>query len=251
MVTIAFRFRSAPFPLFGPPLADYNRPIMFVLLFDIDGTLLNTGGAGQRAMERALESAFGVRKSTEGISAAGRTDRAITRDLFEYHDIEETPAIWETFQQTYLTHLAEELPRLDGSILPGVERLLQTLAERDDVVLGLLTGNFRRGAELKLQHYGLLDYFLGGGFGDEHPDRDDVARMARKAIEEHHRSPVEDERLWVIGDTPHDVRCARAIGARVAAVATGTFTIDELRATDPDHLFEDLSDHEPLLACLS
>jgi phosphoglycolate phosphatase-like HAD superfamily hydrolase len=237
-------------PLFRACRADYNRHIMFVLLFDIDGTLLNTGGAGQRAMELALETAFGVEKPTEGISAAGRTDRAITRDLFEYHGIEDTAAVWETFQQTYLIHLAEELPRLEGRILPGVERLLSTLEERDDVVMGLLTGNFRQGAELKLRHYGLFDYFVTGGFGDHHPDRDDVARMARTAIEDHHQSPVADERLWVIGDTPHDVRCGRAIGARVAAVATGTFSIDELRETDPDHLFEDLSDHEPLLASL-
>ena len=223
---------------------------MFVLLFDIDGTLLNTGGAGQRAMERALETAFGVRKPTEGISAAGRTDRAITRDLFDYHGIDETPTVWETFQQTYLDHLADELPRLEGRVLPGVERLLATLETRDDVLMGLLTGNFRLGAELKLRHYGLFDYFVGGGFGDDHPDRDDVARMARSAIEQHRRSPVADERLWVIGDTPHDVRCGRAIGARVAAVATGTFSIDQLRETDPDHLFADLSDHDQLLASL-
>jgi len=223
---------------------------MHVLLFDIDGTLLNTGGAGQQAMERALATVFGVTRPTEGISAAGRTDRAITRDLFTYHGIERTDEVWDDFQQTYLDHLAEVLPALDGRVLPGVEALLESLAARDDVVLGLLTGNLASGAELKLRHYGLHHYFVGGGFGDDHHDRDDVARMARQVITEHLQSDIVDDRLWVIGDTPHDVRCGRAIRARVAAVATGSFTFDELAETNPDQLYMDLSDHRPLLAAL-
>ena len=229
---------------------EYNRSNMHVLLFDIDGTLMSTGGAGQRAMERALATAFGVTQPTKGIAAAGRTDRAITHDLFVYHGIEETPEIWQTFQQTYFAHLAEALPLLDGRVLPGVESLLATLAARDDVILGLLTGNFAQAAELKLRHYGLDHYFVGGGFGDAHHDRDDVARLARQAIEEHRQSGIADDRLWVIGDTPHDVTCGRAIGARVAAVATGAFTLEELQATDPDQLYADLSDHQALLDAL-
>lgn len=236
--------------MFAEHVGDYNRPIMHVLLFDIDGTLLNTGGAGQQAMEQALAEAFGVTRPTEGISAAGRTDRAIIRDLFAFHDIEETVEIWESFQATYLKHLAQVLPQLDGRVLPGVEPLLESLAERSDVVLGLLTGNLARGAELKLRHYDLYHYFVGGGFGDEHHDRDDVARAARRVIEEHRNSDIDDDRLWVIGDTPHDVRCGRAIGARVAAVATGSFSLDELRQTQPDQLYEDLSDPRPLLEVL-
>lgn len=223
---------------------------MFVLLFDIDGTLLSTGGAGQRAMERALRTAFGITRPTVGISAAGRTDRAITRDLFAFHGVEETPDAWETFTQTYLGHLAEVLPQLPGQILPGVRELLESLAARDDVVLGLLTGNLQRGADLKLQHYGLQGYFVGGGFGDHHHNRDDVARAARHSIEVEFGGPIDESRLWVIGDTPHDVQCGRAIGARVAAVATGSFSLNELRHTNPDQLFADLSDAERLLASL-
>ena len=223
---------------------------MHVVLFDIDGTLLSTGGAGQQAMEQALESAFGVTRPTEGIAVAGRTDRAITHDLFAYHGIEPSPDAWQQFQETYLEYLAAVLPQLEGQVLPGVEPLLQTLAARGDVVLGLLTGNFAGGAELKLRQYGLHHYFAGGGFGDDHHDRDDVARMARTVIAEHCTFDIVDDRLWVVGDTPHDVRCARAIGARVAAVATGTFTLQQLRQTNPDQLYEDLSDPTPLLEAL-
>jgi phosphoglycolate phosphatase len=223
---------------------------MHVLLFDIDGTLLNTGGAGQRAMEQALQTVFGITRPTEGISAAGRTDRAITHDLFAYHGIESTPEAWHQFHQTYLEHLGEMLPRLEGQILPGVKSLLETLAAREDVVLGLLTGNLAGGAELKLRHYGLHHYFVAGGFGDEHHDRDDVARMAREVIAEHCTFDIVDDRLWVVGDTPHDVRCGRAINARVAAVATGSFTLEQLRDANPDQLYADLSDPGPLLAAL-
>jgi phosphoglycolate phosphatase len=224
---------------------------MYVLLFDIDGTLLSTGGAGQQAMEQALASQFGITRPTEGISAAGRTDRAITHDLFAYHKIEATPEVWEQFQQTYLAHLAEILSELPGRVLPGVEALLRTLSTRQDVVLGLLTGNLAGGAELKLRHYGLDHYFVAGGYGDEHHDRDDVARMARAVIAEHCTFDIHDDRLWVIGDTPHDVRCGRAIGAKVAAVATGSFTFEQLRETNPDQLYADLSDPGPLLDALS
>jgi len=223
---------------------------MHVLLFDIDGTLLNTGGAGQQAMEQALASVFGVTRPTVGISAAGRTDRAITHDLFTYHGIEPLPELWQRFQQAYLEQLGEILPQLEGQVLPGIESLLETLSAREDVVLGLLTGNLAGGAELKLRHYGLHRYFVGGGFGDEHHDRDDVARMARAVIAEHCTFDIVDDRLWVVGDTPHDVRCGRAINARVAAVATGSFTLEQLRETNPDQLYADLSDPGPLLAAL-
>src|SRR5690606_39927401 len=100
-----------------PGRDDYNRPVMHVLLFDIDGTLLNTGGAGQQAMEQALASVFGVTRPTVGISAAGRTDRAITHDLFTYHGIEPLPELWQRFQQAYLEQLGEILPQLEGQVL--------------------------------------------------------------------------------------------------------------------------------------
>ncbi len=223
---------------------------MHTLLFDIDGTLLNTGGAGQQAMEQALRTVFDVTMATKGISAAGRTDRAIVTDLFAYHNIEETPELWSTFQETYFTHLAEVLPALPGRMLAGVELLLGDLSERDDVALGLLTGNFQRGAHLKLGHYQIDHYFGFGGFGDEHHDRDDVARAAMAAVIEHRQTEVDPGTVWVIGDTPFDVRCGRAIGARTVGVATGSFSMDELRQTEPDHLFSDFADGGAFLSLL-
>ena len=219
----------------------------YVCLFDIDGTLLNTGGAGQRGMERALASAFEFGDLTHDIPAAGRTDRAIVTDLFAHHGIENGPETWEPFQQAYLRHLPETLAELDGRVLPGVVEILDALAARPDVDLGLLTGNFRAGADLKLQHYGLDHHFSFGGFGDTHFHRDDVAREALAEAQRHLDREVSVDHIWVIGDTPSDVRCARAIGARAVAVATGIFSEADLRDSDPDYLFADFSDPQALL----
>ncbi len=223
---------------------------MHVCLFDIDGTLLNTGGAGQAAMEAALAAQFGVDRPVEGLSTAGRTDRAITSDLFRYYDIPETPETLARFVEAYLHHLPEQLRRRDGRLLPGVVRLLETLAEREDVLVGLLTGNFRRGADVKLAHYRLDGHFEFGGFGDEHFHRDDVAREALQQVHQRLNGQCDPQRLWVIGDTPADVRCARAIGARAIAVGTGIYPVEELARTGPDMLLPDFSHPDPFLRML-
>jgi phosphoglycolate phosphatase-like HAD superfamily hydrolase len=222
----------------------------YVCLFDIDGTLLNTGGAGQRAMERALQSAFGLTNLDHDIPAAGRTDRAIIADLFAHHQIENQPEIMRRFLAAYVQHLPETLAELDGRVLPGIAELLEALAARGDVALGLLTGNFAEGALLKLKHYRLDHHFRFGGYGDVHFERDDVARAALVEACRFLDRNLSPEHLWVIGDTPSDVKCARAIGAHAVAVATGIFSYDELLATGPDHLFRDFRDPAPLLAHL-
>lgn len=219
---------------------------MAICLFDIDGTLLSSGGAGQAAMEAALESTFGITAPTEGIPVAGRTDKAIVTELLGFHGVDCTELNWQQFVAAYLTELPAHLEARKGLILPGVETLLSSLHQRSSLTLGLLTGNFRRGAELKLDHYGLSEYFSGGGFGDEHFDRDDVARTALTDIQT--RSPGHSPSdVWVIGDTPADVQCGRAIDATVIAVATGLYSLDELEACDPDYLCEDFSDVELVL----
>ena len=219
---------------------------MAVCLFDIDGTLLSTGGAGQAAMEVALELVFGITGPTEGISVAGRTDRAIVTDLMNFHDVEDADANWSRFVDAYLERLPHELASRGGLILPGVEALLAELNRRESLTMGLLTGNFRRGAELKLAHYQLHDYFCGGGFGDDHFDRDDVAKASLADMREKKEIPSDAE-VWVIGDTPADVKCGRAINANVVAVATGLHSIDDLEACDPDFLCEDFSDVDLIL----
>lgn len=214
-----------------------------VCLFDIDGTLLSTGGAGQRAMERALTEMFGVPDPNEDIPAAGRTDRAITSDLFRHHGLEPSHQEWVDFQNVYFAHLQTTLRELSGVVLPGVVSLLEQLANRDNVTLGLLTGNFREAARLKLSHHAIDHHFEFGGYGDDHHDRDDVARIAFQEACRHLNRDVTRDSVIVIGDTPSDVKCARAIGARVVAVATGMFSRDELAETCPDALYTDLSDH--------
>lgn len=221
---------------------------MHIILFDIDGTLLHSGGAGQAGIERALEIAFGITAPTDGIPTAGRTDRAIGADLIRFHQLEESDRPHDRLVKAYLQVLPSELANRRGRVYPGVRELLDRLHARNDVRLGLLTGNYREAAWLKLRHYALDHYFQFGGYGDEHADRDEVARQALAAAEEQATQPIDREKLWVIGDTPADVRCGRAIGARVIAVATGIYSLEELAAAQPDHLFRDFADTAAVLA---
>ena len=227
--------------------------MMHICLFDIDGTLLDSAGAGQAAMESTLREQFDQSGPISGISTAGRTDRAIVRDLFAFYGIADTVDHWRRIAEAYPVHLQHQLPRKPGRILPGIRALLQQLAARNNVVLGLLTGNFRSGAQLKLRHYELETFFAWdwGGFGDHALERDDVARGVAAELEQNFPEPVDYDRVWVIGDTPADIRCGRAIGARVVAVATGTFDAATLAAAQPDHLFADFEDAAPLLNWLS
>ncbi len=220
---------------------------MHVCLFDIDGTLVSSGGAGKAALEAALAEEFGLAPISARLELSGRTDRAICRDLFRHHDLADTPENWQRLIAAYVKHLPASLRRKPGRVLPGVAQLLDVLGRRDDVVVGLLTGNVRAGARAKLGHFGLHEHFRFGGYGDDHFDRDEVAREALAAAHGHCGGRADPDRTWVIGDTPLDVRCARVIGARAVAVATGWHAIEELAACEPDLLFADLSDATLLL----
>jgi phosphoglycolate phosphatase-like HAD superfamily hydrolase len=198
-------------------------------------------------MEAALCEEFGVRQSAEEIPYSGRTDRAIGHDLLAGHAIAPSPGNVTRLIDGYLARLPGYLGRVAGVVCPGVGDLLGALRGRSDVVLGLLTGNVRRGAQAKLSHYGLWHHFVCGGFGDEHRDRDDVARSAVRSAGEHLGAAVDPSDVWVIGDTPLDVSCARAVGARAVAVATGWHPSTELAMCKPDLLFDDLSDPAELL----
>jgi phosphoglycolate phosphatase-like HAD superfamily hydrolase len=221
---------------------------MYVCLFDIDGTLIHTRGAGMAAMRNGLRDAFNVTQPTEGIAIHGRTDRGITRDMFLAHGIEDSTENWHRLRDAYLKLLPESLTKRPGVLLPGVTELLEILTNRDDVVVGLLTGNTQVGARIKLSHFGIDHFFEFGGFGDHHFERDDVAREAlaearRRVIDE-----IDLERVWVIGDTPADVSCGRAIQAKTVAVITGNHSREELAAAQPDYLADDLTDPSELLA---
>jgi phosphoglycolate phosphatase-like HAD superfamily hydrolase len=209
-----------------------------VLLFDIDGTLVRTGGAGKRAVETALMEHFGVTALRDEVAYSGRTDPAILRDVLAVHGLEPTAENIHHFGEQYLTRLPTALKALGGEVCPGVREMLLRIKHKP---LGLLTGNVERGARMKLSHFDLWHHFQFGGYGDGVTDRDDVARTALANCRTHHPQ-VAAKDVWVIGDTPLDVSCARAIGARSVAVATGWHSLAELKATHADLVLETLED---------
>jgi phosphoglycolate phosphatase-like HAD superfamily hydrolase len=221
-----------------------------LLLFDIDGTLISSGGAGEAALKDAMLSRFGVEEDLDGIILAGATDGRIARELLEKHSISVSPENVSALLDTYLGHLTERIGRHDGRLLPGIVSLLKVLSERTDVVLALLTGNVSRGAKIKLTHYGVWDFFEFGAFADDHHDRNELGKFARARALERHGEDFPPSRIYVIGDTPKDIECGRAIGACTVAIATGHYSSAELRDHAPDFLFEDLSDTERVVELL-
>jgi phosphoglycolate phosphatase-like HAD superfamily hydrolase len=219
---------------------------MQVLLFDIDGTLIRSGGAGKAAMEDALRDEFGLSEVRDGVPYSGRTDPSIARDLLRVHGIEPSAANAQRLKTAYLRHLPETLKRYAGIVLPGIRELLEHLRDTNSVAVGLLTGNIREGARQKLSHFGLWQHFPFGGFADDIHDRDDVARGALTETQRHLKREIRPENIWVIGDTPLDVKCARAIGAKSVAVATGWHSVEELTEAKADWVLADLCDPESL-----
>ena len=222
---------------------------MRVCLFDIDGTLINTGGAGMAAIQQAFGQVFGI-GDLDGVQTVGRTDRGIADDLFSARGVENSTANWQTFQAAYLEHLHENLRQREGRVLAGVVELLEHLTSQRDVALGLLTGNTAEGARIKLEYYDLNQHFAFGGYGDDHPHRDEVARQALRVARSHLNQDITGQDVCVIGDTPHDVRCARAIGARVVAVSSGFCSAEELIEAGPDVLVKNLGERAVLDAIL-
>ncbi len=219
---------------------------MHIVLFDIDGTLIDTGGAGQEALRYAFVEVF-QRPAPAQINTCGRTDRGIALAMFQSQALIDSPENWRVFHAAYLRHLTAQLPKRDGTILPGVSELLCELASRKHVSLGLLTGNTRDGARIKLEHFDLVQYFSFGGFGDRSTERNAVASEALQAARARFNGQVRPERVWVVGDTPLDIQCARHIGARAVAVATGLPEHDQLREENPDLLLDDLTQADRLL----
>ena len=216
-----------------------------LILFDIDGTLIQSGGAGEKAFARVCQLEFGVENGTAGLQFAGRTDPAIVRDFFSQFSIPATPENFRRFFDAYVFLLDELLRRLDGRVLPGVSCLLHSLrAASQPPAIGLLTGNIRLGAQIKLSHYQLWEQFQFGGFGDDHEDRNKIAAIAHQRGSRLVPGALKGHEVLVIGDTPRDVECAQAIGARTLAVATGKFTVDELRTHRPDWVVSTLEEFD-------
>lgn len=213
-----------------------------LLLWDIDGTLLTSGGAGMRALRTALAARFGIEGSLADIDFGGRTDPWIMRRIFAKFSLPDTPETMDAFTAAYLAALPEELECAGSRVLPGVTERLAEAAARPHVAQGLLTGNRRRGAEIKLARHGLWETFAFGAFADDHEQRNELGPFALRRAREHHGVAFAPERTWIIGDTPHDIACGRAIGARTLAVATGHSDPAALRAHRPDAFLPDLRD---------
>jgi phosphoglycolate phosphatase-like HAD superfamily hydrolase len=224
-----------------------------LVLFDIDGTLVLTGAAGLRAMNKACADFVGHEEALAGIPVAGRTDRIILSDMAERAGRPLDEAHLGELREKYVAHLRHEIElpgRGTKAVMPGVRPLLDALERRDDVFLGLLTGNFESGARIKLEYFDLWRYFRCGAFGDDAADRNALVPFALERARGCGLPDLEPEHILVVGDTPHDVACARAVGAVPVAVATGTFTTDQLEATGAEIVFKDLSDTEAFLTLL-
>ena len=211
-------------------------------LFDIDGTLIQTGGAGIKAFARAFAGEFQIHQATQGMTFAGRTDTGLVRQVFVRHKIEPSPENFRRFFDAYVFWLDQMLHQSVGQICLGVHDFiaeLEALPHRP--VVGLLTGNIRLGAEIKLRHFKLWEVFRVGAFADDHEDRNQISAIAHRRSGELLKTALRGDEILVIGDTPLDVECGRAIGAKVLAVATGNYSMAELREHRPDWVVENLT----------
>lgn len=221
-----------------------------LLLWDIDSTLITTGGAGDKALKRVVEQRYGVRDDFHDVEIAGRTDAVIASSILRKYEVDPTTENVAALLDEYIVQLTELLPQLDGHVMPGVAEILDRMHNRAERVLGLLTGNLRRGAELKLRRYGLWAYFEFGAFADDHADRNELGGFACARAKEKYTHDFPAAMIDVIGDTGHDIACGKAFGARTIAVATGSWSRERLAEHQPDFLFDDLSPVDDVIAQL-
>ena len=223
-----------------------------LLLFDIDGTL-TFGGPAKVAFRAAMEGTFGTAGPIAGYDFAGKTDPLILRDLLTAagRAPDEIEAGMPRFWRLYLSELECRIGAEPVTPLPGVPELIGALAEREDVFLGLVTGNVEGGARLKLGSVGLWDHFPVGGFGSDHEARNDLPAVALRRASAHWGKAFRGTDAVVIGDTPRDVECGKAIGAATVAVATGRFSAAELRDAGADQVLPGFSDTRGVVAALT
>lgn len=222
---------------------------MKLLLFDIDGTLIHTGGAGMRAIERAFSVIYDLEDAVEGIKADGKTDPLILREMFrntlnrDYIDGEAG-----RIYRRYLTYLEEEMKKRNPiTVLDGVLQMLEAISLRDDLKLGIATGNIEEGAWIKLRYSGLDSYFRCGAFGSDSEDRGEIIRIAIERAGRILNNGSGFDDVFVIGDTPFDIIHGKAAGATVLGVATGSYSLKDLEICNPDYLFADFGDVESAL----
>jgi phosphoglycolate phosphatase len=217
------------------------------ILFDIDGTLVDSGGAGSQALGLALEEMTGIKDGFRGINFAGKTDLLIMREVLTKLEIESTDMWMNDFLSRYLSHLQIAVHNGKGHVKPGISDLLVRLQEEEDCFLGLLTGNFEHGARVKLERFSLNPFFPVGAFGSDFEDRNLLLPVAVRRLADAIGVVLNYQECVVVGDTPRDVECAHAWGAACVAVATGPYSIEQLRETAADAVLHDLTDTENII----
>ena len=212
------------------------------LLFDIDGTLVNTGGAGLKAMESTVKNILGNEDLLIGYSFAGKTDAQIMNDMIRKSGLDDKlESMSKLFEQTYIEKLKTNLKNSDNfRIYPNVNELLDYYQKNEGFELALLTGNFETGAKLKLEHAGLWKYFKWGVFGNLSEDRVHLAKDALETITEKEKK-VNTKNIFIVGDTTNDIRCGKAINATTIAFTSGFETEEKLRTCSPDFMVSDFS----------
>jgi phosphoglycolate phosphatase-like HAD superfamily hydrolase len=221
-----------------------------LVFFDIDGTLLQTSGAGRIAFARALKEVFGWDDPIDYINFAGATDLLVLERIMREHGAEPRPGDADRFFHALPHHLEQSLQETTSALYPGVRALVERLAADDRYLLGLVTGNIQSCAIRKLQHFDLHGHFFLGAFGHEHADRLDIARLALQRARDHVPDPSHISSRHLIGDTPSDIAAAHAIDATSIAVATGSFSRAQLEAAGARHVLDDLGDVEAVLRLL-
>ena len=225
--------------------------IMQLLLFDIDGTLVDSGGAGVRALDQAFRDVLAIDNAFRNVSMAGKTDMQIVREGLIKHGISSDNGIIPQITDAYISHLSIELSNSDKHLKPGIIEALEALKARQDrYMIGLLTGNFEQGARLKLESFGLNSYFATGAFGSDHEDRNKLLPIAVERFRIISGRDFDFGDCIVIGDTPRDVLCAKPYNATSIAVATGPYSPSSLVAAGADVVVDDLSDTEHFLNIL-
>jgi len=222
---------------------------MRLVLFDIDATLIDSGGAGIRSLNNSFQELFSLANAFDGIRMAGKTDTEIIKECLLKHNIA-TDGNLDAVAGIYLKHLRKEMQNDRKHVKPGVYELLEHLGTKNNLGLGLLTGNLEQGARIKLEPFNLNKYFPTGAFGSDDEDRNNLLPIALKRFEALFQQRIEIDECIIIGDTPRDVECAHIYHAVCIGVATGPYSFEELVDAGADYVLRDLSDRAALLGFL-
>jgi len=222
-----------------------------LIFFDIDGTLISAGGAGTRSLNKAFEEVLGIKEAFKNFEMAGKTDIQIIKEGLNLLKIKPSNRLINQIIESYINNLKKEINNNSKHLKPGVKNFLELLYNDFEYPLGLLTGNVELGARIKLEPFGLNSFFLFGAFGSDHEDRNFLLPIGIQKFINKFNLYVDFHQCIVIGDTPRDVKCAKIYGAKVIAVATGPYSIEDLKNTDADVVVENLTEVNKILPLLS